>query len=437
MFNILITPKKIQLNYLKHLKLSKFKKYILLFYLVLSIFITPYSYANIEDDESFNYSSLYEETIETTSNIADIPLISSRYSVVLERNSKSILFEKNKDTKTPMASTTKIMTALIVIENADLNKTITISSKAANTGGSRLGLSKDAKITIRDLLYGLMLCSGNDAAVALAETVGGNQELFADLMNNKAKEIGLSNTHFVTPHGLDNSNHYTTAYELAILTDYALNNETFANIVKTKTYTITINGYPKTISNTNELLGNLNGVYGVKTGFTNGANRCLVTATKRNNLNIICIVLGADTKKIRTQDSIRLIEYCFNNFETIDISNNIDNFFNDWNEQNKSNFKIEKGTTNSVNTYIEKPQNPFITIKKNELQNINYIINANYNYIAPLYKDEIIGTLKIYNENQNIFSINIKNKETISKKNTYDYYYYFIKNYIAIISTKI
>ena len=130
-----------------------------------------------------------------------------------------------------MASTTKIMTAIIVIENSNLDDIVTISQKAAGTGGSRLGLHVNDKISIRDLLYGLLLCSGNDSAVALAETIGGSVEEFANLMNQKAISLGLNSTHFVTPHGLDNDDNYTTAYELALITDYALKNDIFCNLV--------------------------------------------------------------------------------------------------------------------------------------------------------------------------------------------------------------
>ena len=172
--------------------------------------------------------------------------------------------------------------------------------------------------------------SGNDSAVALAEYAGGSIEGFAEKMNKKASDLGLNNTHFETPHGLDSDEHYTTAYELALLSNYALNNKIFAQINGTKEYTITINGYPKQLSNTNELLGNLDGVYGIKTGFTNGANRCLVTACKRNSMDIICVVLGADTKKFRTKDSISLIEYTFNTFEHINIEEFINKEFEKW-----------------------------------------------------------------------------------------------------------
>lgn len=270
-----------------------FYKIIFIFFSI--VFLSSHIFADdiypLEDN--FDISEILNdiETIETDSQISQLPTINSRAYVVIDRKSNTVLVGKNENQKKKMASTTKIMTALIVIENCDLSETVEISKKSASTGGSRLGLKTGDKITVYDLLYGLMMRSGNDSAVALAEHTAGSISSFADLMNQKAVKLGLSNTHFVTPHGLDEDEHYTTAYELALLSNYAMNNEIFAKIVGTKNYTITINGYPKNITNTNELLGNLNGVYGVKTGFTNGANRCLVTACKRDNLDVICIVL--------------------------------------------------------------------------------------------------------------------------------------------------
>jgi len=385
------------------------KKRISYLLFILTLFLGFNCYGVSEDFEIIDVTSLYQEAIQTTSSKNTTLTVHSKYIVAYERNSKTILYEKNKDIPTPMASTTKIMTAIIVLVNADLTQTITVSTKAAGIGGSRLGLNSNSKITIKDLLYGLMLCSGNDAAIALAETVGGDLSGFADLMNSKAQELGLVNTHFVTPHGLDNTNHYTTAYELALLSDYALHNETFCNIVKTKTYTVNINGYPKTISNTNELLGYLNGVYGVKTGFTNGANRCLVSATKRNNLDIICVVLGADTKKIRTQDSIKLIEYCFSTFETLDISSEIDKAFENWKNQNVFYFNINKGVTSIPTLYLEKPENTFITIKKENIKKIDFIANTDYFYEAPLPKNTSLRFHVCYSK-QRMFNINENTK---------------------------
>lgn len=143
----------------------------------------------------------------------------------------------------------------------------------------------------------LCFAHGNDCAIAIAEHVAGSVENFAELMNQKSKELNLTHTHFVTPHGLDDDEHYTTAYELALLADYALKNEKFKEIVSTKNITIHVNDYPKTISSTNELLGNFEGVYGVKTGFTFNAGRCLVSSCNRNGMDIIVVVLRCRYEK--------------------------------------------------------------------------------------------------------------------------------------------
>ena len=273
---------------------------------------------------SFSYADDITEEISpipVSTDLTDLNFeIFSRRAIVYERNSKCILFEKNIDEQCAMASTTKIMTCTLILENCNLQDQVTISQKSASTGGSRLGLSINDTISVQDLLYGLMLCSGNDAAVALAEHCSGSVENFANLMNSKAQELSLSSTHFVTPHGLDNPEHYTTVRNFAVLTDYALNNPLFLQIVGTKYYDVTINGVPKSIHNTNELLGYLPTVYGVKTGYTSQAGRCLISSAKSNNLDIIVIVLGADTKKIRTTDSIKLINYTFENYETINLA---------------------------------------------------------------------------------------------------------------------
>lgn len=224
--------------------------------LILQICI--FSYADEIDEEALNTEELDNEILQTVSNTSSMPLINSKAAVVIDRKSKRMLYSKNANKKRAMASTTKIMTCIIALENSKLDDTITISKKAASVGGSRLGLSKGDKITMNDLLYGLMLCSGNDAAAQIAETIGGSFEGFAKMMNKKAEELELKNTHFVTPHGLDDDDHYTTAYELAILTDYALENKKFAEIVSKKTKTILINGKQRQLQNTNELLGYLN-----------------------------------------------------------------------------------------------------------------------------------------------------------------------------------
>ncbi len=355
--------------------------------------------------------------------------INARSYVVLDRKSKKVLIGKNEYTKSKMASTTKIMTATIILENCNLDDIVTISKKSANTGGSRLGLKTNDKISVLNLLYGLLLCSGNDAAVALAEYCSGSIPEFCNLMNQKAIELGLTNSHFETPHGLDSDGHYTTAYELSLITDYALKNSTFVKIVNTKNHTIKINNYPKNLSNTNELLGVLDGVYGVKTGFTNGANRCLVTACKRNDMDLICIVLGCDTKKFRGQDSTKLINYCFDNFEYVNIRNLLTHKLNDWKNDNKNYFNIIKGVSTKLDIKFSDPSSDVIPIKKDEINNINVRFSINKNLAAPITVDNIIGNYEIFSSTNTIYSGDIISNNAIDKKNIKYYLFDFLKNY--------
>ena len=412
----------------------KKKFYILLitFLLIIQFNITSFG-DDIENDELIDVAGEIISSSTVPTNKITIPETNSRSCVVIDRNTNTILYGKNENTERKMASTTKIMTATIIIENCNLNETIEVSKKAAGTGGSRLGLKTGDKITIRDLLYGLMLCSGNDAAVALAEYAGSSINGFADLMNNKANSLGLTNTHFETPHGLDSDKHYTTAYELALLSNYALNNKTFAQIVGTKTYTITINGSPKQITNTNELLGTFNGVYGVKTGFTNGANRCLVTACKQNNMDIICVVLGADTKKFRTQDSIKLINYVLNNFEPVDIKQIINTKFEDWKKENINDFYINKGIFNQIDLKIETIDKNIIPIRKDLKNDIEISIDCQKTFDAPLLSNTVIGKLHAVISDKLILDYNIYNSLNIPKKSWNYYLFNILKNYPNIL----
>jgi len=402
------------------------KKVIYLF-ILFTIIITN-SMVVYSDDE--NEEVLENEFMEVASNITGEPELNSRIAVVYDRKSKNIVWGKSESKRTAMASTTKIMTAILLIENSDLNQTVTISGKSAGTGGSRLGLKKNDKITLRDLLYGLMLKSGNDSAVAIAETVGGSVEEFANMMNNKAKELGLENTHFVTPHGLDNPEHYTTAYELAKLADYALDNETFAKVVNTKNYTVTINGYPKNITNTNELLGYVEGVNGVKTGFTNNAGRCLVTSVSRNGFEIITVVLQADTKKFRSSDSLKLINYVYENYELLNIKEIIDDKFKEWCRINEGRINVNKGIDNNMKLYLSELEDNVIPVKKLEKDNVDIEVNCLYNFEAPVCKNSIIGTVKVNLNEKTIDVIEIKNKNEIKKKGILDYLKLFSLSFV-------
>lgn len=410
--------------------MKKSRKFLKILILLLLIFNSIASFSTvcaddvdeeIEEDEN-TLSEFQNEIIETVSTINQVPTLNSRRCVVYDRVSGTMLYGKNEDVKGAMASTTKIMTATVILENANLDDEVIVSSKAVGTGGSRLGLKKGDKITVRNLLYGLMLVSGNDAAVALAEHVGGSVQGFAEMMNNKAKELGLTSTSFETPHGLDSSNHYTTAYELAKLADYAMKNELFQKIVGTKSTTIYINGYPKQLNNTNELLGALNGVVGIKTGFTNGAGRCLVTETKRGDMDIIVVVLGADTKNDRTKDSIKLIEYTYKNFSMVNLENKINEKFEEWKNINLKRIQIIKGTTPYLEVSLGDIAIKNMAVNTSDIDKIEYEINTITSMEAPISSETKIGTIILKLNNEIIESVDILTSIEIEKKTWQDYF---------------
>lgn len=242
--------------------------------------------------------------------------VSAQAAILTELTSGRVLYSKNSDARLPMASTTKIMTALVALEKgADrLDETIEISDAAAGVEGSSMYLEKGEKMTLRELLYGLMLPSGNDAAVAIAECIGGSVEDFVSMMNQKAEQLRLTNTHFANPNGLPDENHYSSARDMAKMTEDAMKNEVFAEIVKSKTYKIADEGkaYPRILTNHNKLLKMYEGCIGVKTGFTKAAGRCLVSSAERDGMTLICVTLNAPDD---WNDHTNMLNYGFENYK--------------------------------------------------------------------------------------------------------------------------
>lgn len=390
---------------------------------MIQLFICPLSEVFADDEvEEVAEEEVQAQVVETVAEAVEVPKQDARVGLVYDRKTKEVLYEKNGYKQVPMASTTKIMTAMVVIENCDITQTVKITQKAAGTGGSRLGLKTNDSITVLDLLYGLLLRSGNDAAVALAIHTAGSVEAFAEMMNQKAKDLRLQNTHFVTPHGLDAIEHYTTAFELAKMADYAMQNEVFKRIVGTKTAGITINGQSRIIQNTNELLGYLDGVNGVKTGFTNGAGRCLVTCCNRNGQEIICVVLGADTKKIRTTDSVKLIEYADNTYTYKEMKAYIQEEFAKWRQINEQRIFIQKGTQVHPSILLQEIDKEYTTIKKDNTDEIEIKISAVQTLEAPVEKGKKIGVLQVFKNGEIWLSLDITNEQEIQKKGIGEYW---------------
>lgn len=250
-------------------------------------------------------------------------------------------------------------------------------------------------------------------------------------MNKKANKLKLKNTHFVTPHGLDTEGHYTTAYELALIADYALKINKISEVVNTKKYKVKINNNYKTITNTNELLGYLNGVNGVKTGFTNEAGRCLVTSVNRDGFNIITVVLGADTKKMRTEDSIKLIEYIYSNYELVDIEPVIKIAFDEWKKINQKRIYVYKGKKNNTSIKLDTLKYKLYPVKKDKINDIKINIkNIKMFLEAPIYKDTIVAKILVEIDKKEIISIDIITNELIERKNIIDYIKEYIKKAI-------
>lgn len=245
--------------------------------------------------------------------------ISAKSAIVLNADTLSVYYSKNSDIKLSMASTTKIMTAIILCENVRLDEVVKITYEMIAVEGSSMGLAEHDKITYYGLLCGMLLASGNDAANAVAISISGNTENFAELMNSKAKEIGMKNTNFVTASGLDDNNHYSTAYDMALLASYALKNEVIKNIVCKKSVKIEFGNPTKirTIINHNKLLSIYNNSIGIKTGFTKKSGRCLVSAAKKENTTLICVTLNDPDD---WNDHCELYNRCFKMFSEYNLN---------------------------------------------------------------------------------------------------------------------
>lgn len=236
--------------------------------------------------------------------------ISAVSAVLIEAGTGTILYEKNAYEQRAMASTTKIMTAILTIEAGDLDREFTVDSCAIMVEGTSMGLREGDRVSRRDLLYGILLPSGNDAANAAAVSVSGSTGAFVELMNRKARELGLESTHFATPSGLDANGHYTTAYDLAMLTAYAMKNEVFRDIVRCSTAQVEYGNppYMRTLYNSNKMLKRYDGAIGVKTGFTDNARRCLVSAAERDGVTLIAVTLNAGDD---WNDHTKMLDYGF------------------------------------------------------------------------------------------------------------------------------
>ena len=241
---------------------------------------------------------------------------SAKSSALYNPNTKSFLYQNNGDLRLPMASTTKIITGLIAIETLDMDEIVSVPKEAVGVEGSSLYLKEGDMLTVRDLVYGVLLQSANDAATAIALRVSGSISAFADLMTQRAENAGAVNTHFENPHGLDSDQHYTTAHDLSLICAEALCNDAFLKIVSTYKYTFKLGEETRTVVNHNKLLKLYDGCIGVKTGYTKKSGRCLVSAAEKNGIRLIAVTLNDPND---WNDHIEMLDHGFDQLEQVDL----------------------------------------------------------------------------------------------------------------------
>lgn len=366
------------------MKIEKSFKFVLVFVLCFSFLLIGFS--NCFVDKTFALDS------------------SARGCVVLETTTHRKLFAQNENKKMPMASTTKIMTAITALENCqDLDEKFEISPKAVGVAGTSLYLRKGDVYSTRDLLYALMLISGNDASVAIAEHVGGSASEFVTKMNELAKNIGAKNTHFANTHGLDADGHYTTAYDLALITSYALENDTFREIVSTKNIKITNGeGENRFLKNKNKLLFTMEGCVGVKTGFTDDAGRCLVSAIEINGLRLVCVVLNCGPM---FEESATLLQSCAKDYKLYDLTS-----FYDYEQT----LKVVDGRKETVR--VGTKEKFVFPLTENEVGKLKYVYDCPEFLQSPMAKNTEIGKIEIFLGNDLLFSEKIYTIEDIKPK---------------------
>ncbi|MEG2353731.1 MAG: D-alanyl-D-alanine carboxypeptidase family protein [Clostridium sp.] len=334
-------------------------------------------------------------------------IIDARAAIAMDKDTGIVLYEKNSRELIPMASTTKIMTSLVALNYGNIDRKVVISKKSAAIHGSTVGYLEGEEISIRELLYGLMFKSGNDAAVAIAEGVGGSVEEFLKLMNEYAFQIGLRDTHFETPHGLDSENHYTTAYDLALLTAKAKNNESFSEIVKSKIIDPEQHNFTRGYNNINKLLYQVPEATGVKTGYTGNAGKCLVSSFNVNGHEIIVVTLNCIE---RWRESEKIFNYVRDNY-------NYDTVV----EENKALDKI--GFNKGKNEIELICKEKIIIPKNNNSQYRMEVVKPNYELPKVIYKNMIIGHLEIYRDDKLIFKSNLYSDKEVDTENFLDKIY--------------
>lgn len=336
----------------------------------------------------------------------------SESAVLIEPTTKTIIYEVNKDERRAPASMTKIMTMLLIMENIDsgklgLHDKVTISKNAAGMGGSQVFLQENMQIEVEQLIKGIAIASGNDAAVAMAEHIAGSTTEFVNMMNQKVSELGLTNTHFMNVHGLDEENHYSSAYDMAVMAMELLKHEQILNYTSLyEEYLEKPDGTKSWLVNTNKLVRFYEGVDGLKTGFTSTAKYCLTATAKKNDIRFLTVTMGVDTSEHRSADTTSMLNYAFANYKLNKIIEK---------GQNITEVRIKKGKKDKVTAMAKEEVNDLI--KGADERTYSYNINVG-DVVAPVKSGDVVGNLEIINNDGTILkSVELISSENVDKHN--------------------
>jgi len=330
--------------------------------------------------------------------------LKSPSAIIMEASTKKILLEKSSRDELAPASMTKIMTMLLIMEeiekgNLSLDDDVLISANAAGMGGSQVYLEANSHASVKDLLTSIGVASANDAAVAMAEKIGGTQENFVSMMNKRAKELGCTNTNFKNAHGLDEDGHYSSAYDMALMASELIKHEDILDITSTYETTITHqNGKSSWLVNTNSLIRFYSGLDGLKTGFTDKAGYCLTGTMKRNDMRLITVVMNASEKEDRNTDTINMMEYAFSMFYKDTLVSK---------DEVIGEMFIDNSKKRKVKYYLEEDAS--VVLDKNT-DNINYKYDIELDSVkAPLKSGDVVGSLILkYDGTEKEFNLIVK-----------------------------
>ena len=317
----------------------------------------------------------------------------AKSAILVESTTGKILYEKNKDEKRSPASMTKIMTLLLTMEAIEkeiitYDDMVSVSKNASGMGGTQIFIEEGSSVDVLTLIKGISIASANDAAVAIAEKIGGTEENFVKMMNDKARDLGCKNTNFMNPHGLDEEGHYTTAYDLSLIARELIKHEKILEFTSTYEDYINVSGENHWLVNTNKLVRFYEGIDGLKTGYTDKAKYCLTATMKKNDMRLVSIAMGEDTKENRNSDTISMMEYGFSQYGVSNIYNT---------EESMGEIIINNSKKKNIKYYLACDVN-IISSKGN--RNIDYKINTKlFDVKAPIKKNSIIGNFSIMYDN--------------------------------------